>query len=96
MKDFIRKVSFGTGPEEKVPTDPLNWAKNQLNSVPKFKWDGKKIYTEKERKKNVRETCPRTRTFRPRPFRVLSTPCYDLRVPMELERNDSILKKKLK
>ena len=48
MKDFIRKVSFGTGPEEKVPTDPLNWAKNQLNSVPKFKWGGKKIYTEKE------------------------------------------------
>ena len=48
MKDFIRKVSFGTGPDEKVPADPLNWAKNQLNSVPQFKWDGKKIYTEKE------------------------------------------------
>ena len=48
MKDFIRKVSFGIGPDEKVPTDALNWAKNQLNSVPKFKWDGKKIYTEKE------------------------------------------------
>ncbi len=48
MKDFIRKVSFGIGPEEKVPTDPLNWAKNQLNYVPQFKWDGKKIYTEKE------------------------------------------------
>ena len=48
MKDFIRKVSFGTSPDEKVPTDPLNWAKNQLNSVPKFKWQGKKIYTEKE------------------------------------------------
>ena len=42
MKDFIRKVSFGTSPDEKVPTDPLNWAKNQLNSVPKFKWQGKK------------------------------------------------------
>ena len=48
MKDFIRKVSFGIGPEEKVPTDPLNWAKNQLNYVPQFKWGGKKIYTEKE------------------------------------------------
>ena len=48
MKDLIRKVSFGIGPDEKVPTDALNWAKNQLNSVPKFKWDGKKIYTEKE------------------------------------------------
>ena len=48
MKDFIRKVSFGVGPEEKVPTDPLNWAKNQLDKVPVFKWQGKKIYTEKE------------------------------------------------
>ena len=34
MKDLIRKVSFGIGPEEKVLTDPFNWAKNQLNSVP--------------------------------------------------------------
>ena len=48
MKDFIRKVSFGIGPEEKVSTDPLNWAKNQLDEVPAFKWDGKKLYTEKE------------------------------------------------
>ena len=48
MKDFIRKVSFGIGPKEKVPTDPLNWAKNQLDKVPVFKWEGKKIYTEKE------------------------------------------------
>ena len=48
MKDFIRKVSFGVGPKEKVPTDPLNWAKNQLNEVPDFKWSGKKIFTEKE------------------------------------------------
>ena len=51
MKDFIRKVSFGTGPTEKVPTDPLNWAKDQFNSVPTFKWGGKKIYTEKELRK---------------------------------------------
>ena len=48
MKDFIRKVSFGVGPEEKVPTDPLNWAKNQLDEVPALKWEGKKLYTEKE------------------------------------------------
>ena len=48
MKDFVRKVSFGIGPDEKVPTDPLNWAKNQFNSVPDFKWNGKKIYSEKE------------------------------------------------
>ena len=48
MKDFIRKVSFGVGPEEKVPTDPLTWAKNQLDEVPAFNWEGKKLYTEKE------------------------------------------------
>ena len=42
MKDFIRKVSFGVGPEEKVPIDPLIWAKKQLDEVPAFKWEGKK------------------------------------------------------
>ena len=26
MKNFFRKVAFGIGPNEEVPSDPLNWA----------------------------------------------------------------------
>ena len=46
-KSFIRKVGFGLRPEEKLPQDPLNWAKSQMKSVPKLIWPGK-IYSEKE------------------------------------------------
>ena len=38
MKNFFRKVGFGIGPNEEVPSDPLNWALNQLNEVPKLSW----------------------------------------------------------
>ena len=31
MKNFFRKVAFGIGPNEKVPSDPLNWALTQIN-----------------------------------------------------------------
>ena len=47
MKNFYRKVAFGLGPDEKVPSDPLEWAKNQLNDIPEFSWKGK-ILPEKE------------------------------------------------
>ena len=46
-KAFIRRVGFGLRPEEKIPEDPLNWAKSQMKSVPKLIWPGK-IYSEKE------------------------------------------------
>ena len=50
MKNFFRKVAFGIGPDEEVPNDPLNWALNQLNEVPKISWTGQ-IYSEKELRK---------------------------------------------
>ena len=50
MKNFFRKVGFGIGPNEEVPSDPLNWALNQLNEVPKLSWTGQ-IYSEKELRK---------------------------------------------
>ncbi len=53
MKNFFRKVSFGIGPDEQVPNDPLNWALYQLNEVPKLSWQGK-IYSEKELRKHYR------------------------------------------
>ena len=53
MKNFFRKVAFGIGPNENVPSDPLQWAKEQLNDVPQFSWKGKKIYTEKELRKFI-------------------------------------------
>ena len=54
MKSFFRKVAFGLGPDEKVPSDPLVWAKNQLNEIPEFSWKGK-ILPEKELRKYYRD-----------------------------------------
>ncbi len=54
MKNFYRKVAFGLGPDEKVPSDPLEWANNQLNNVPEFSWKGK-ILPEKELRGYYRE-----------------------------------------
>ena len=51
MKNFFRKVGFGIGPNEEVPSDPLNWALNQLDEIPKLSWTGK-IYSEKELRKH--------------------------------------------
>ena len=33
-KWFVRKLGFGLRPEEEFPTDPVNWAINQMDSVP--------------------------------------------------------------
>jgi uncharacterized protein (DUF1800 family) len=47
MKNFFRKVAFGIGPNEDVPSDPLKWALKQVNEVPKLSWTGR-LLTEKE------------------------------------------------
>ncbi len=54
MKNFFRKVAFGIGPNEDVPSDPLKWALNQLGDVPDLTWTGK-IYSEKELRKHYRD-----------------------------------------
>ena len=54
MKNFFRKVAFGIGPNEEVPSDPLNWALNQVDEVPEFSWKGK-ILTEKELRGHYRD-----------------------------------------
>ncbi len=33
MKSFFRKVAFGIGSNEEVPSDPLNWALNQIDNL---------------------------------------------------------------
>ena len=53
MKNFIRKVGFGLGPNDIFPNDPLTWALKQFNEVPKISWTGK-IYKEKELRKHYR------------------------------------------
>ena len=40
-KDYLRKVAFGMGVDETVPSDPLVWAQDQFNSVPDFVWEKK-------------------------------------------------------
>ncbi len=54
MKNFFRKVAFGIGPNEDVPSDPLKWALDQLDEVPDLSWKGK-IYLEKELRKHYRD-----------------------------------------
>ncbi len=54
MKNYFRKVAFGIGSNEQVPSDPLNWALNQLDDVPKLSWKGK-IYSEKELRNHYRD-----------------------------------------
>ena len=54
MRNYFRKVAFGIGPNEKIPTDPLNWALTQLDEVPKLSWTGK-IHSEKELRKHYRD-----------------------------------------
>ena len=54
MKNFFRKVAFGIGPNEEVPSDPLNWALNQVDEIPEFSWNGK-IPTEKELRCHYRD-----------------------------------------
>ena len=48
MKNFFRKVAFGLGPDEQLPSDPLKWAQSQItDQIPEFEFEGK-IYSEKE------------------------------------------------
>ena len=51
MKNFFRKVAFGLKPGEQIPSDPLTWAKKQVETVPELSWKGKHIYSEKEMRK---------------------------------------------
>jgi len=54
MKSFFRKVGFGIGLDEKLPTDPLKWAQSQLDNVEPFTWKGS-IPSEKEMRKKFGE-----------------------------------------
>ena len=54
MKNFFRKVAFGIGSNEEVPSDPLNWALNQVDEIPQFSWTGK-ILKEKELRGHYRD-----------------------------------------
>ena len=53
-ESFYRKVGFGLGLEDKVPSDPLKWAHNQLDEVSPLTWEGK-IFSEKEMRKKYGE-----------------------------------------
>ncbi|MBT3901359.1 MAG: DUF1800 family protein [Pelagibacteraceae bacterium] len=52
--NFYRRVGFGLSPNETQPSKPLNWALNQLNSVPNFLWPGS-TPTEKEIRNKLAE-----------------------------------------
>ena len=46
MKNFFRKVAYWISPNEEVPSDPLNWALNQMDDIPDLSWKGR-IHSEK-------------------------------------------------
>ena len=46
-KNYFRKVAFGLGPRDEVPSEPVAWAQAQVESVPSIDWDGP-IFSEKE------------------------------------------------
>ena len=48
--NFYRRVAFGLSLNDKKPDDPLNWALNQVNTVPDLLWPGS-IPSEKEMRK---------------------------------------------
>ena len=54
MKSFFRKVAFGIGPHEEVPSEPLKWALSQLDNIPELSWKGK-IYSEKELRNHYKD-----------------------------------------
>ena len=54
MKSFFLKIAVGIGENEEVPSDPLNWALNQVNDVPKLSWKGR-LNSEKELRLLYRE-----------------------------------------
>ena len=55
MKNFFRKVAFGIGPNENVPSDPLKWALGQLDDVPDLAWKGRMHSEKVMREKYSRE-----------------------------------------
>ncbi|MFL2821635.1 MAG: DUF1800 family protein [Alphaproteobacteria bacterium] len=46
-KSFFRKVGFGLGVDESIPSDPLEWSISQIEKLPKLHWSGP-IYSLKE------------------------------------------------
>ena len=52
--NFYRRVAFGLSPNETSPSEPLDWALDQLNSVPDLLWPGS-IPSEKEMRKKYGE-----------------------------------------
>ena len=54
-KAFIRRVGFGLKPDEKVPTNPLDWAKEQMLVVPKLIWQLMLLMMMEKRRKRILE-----------------------------------------
>ncbi len=54
LRSFYRKIGFGIGLDEEIPSDPLKWAQAQLEDVSPFTWKGD-IPTEKEMRKKYGE-----------------------------------------
>ena len=46
-KSFFRKVGFGLGVDESIPSNPLEWSISQIEKLPKLNWSGP-IYSLKE------------------------------------------------
>ena len=41
MENFYLKAAFSLGPDEKVLSDPIKWAKEKFKEISKFSWKSK-------------------------------------------------------
>ena len=54
MKNFFRKVAFGIGPNEEVPSRPTKLGPKSSRRSSKLSWQGK-IYSEKELRNHYKD-----------------------------------------
>ena len=52
--NYYRRVAFGLSPNDKKPEDPLEWALNQVSTIPDLLWPGS-IPSENEMRKKYGE-----------------------------------------
>ena len=69
-RNFFRKVAFGVGPNQEVPTNPIDWSQAQVENVPKISWR-KPLPTESEllklRAQNQKSIVKARKKFRENP-----------------------------
>ncbi len=87
MKNFFRKVAFGIGPDEKIPSDPLTWATSQIkDKIPDFSYKGK-IYSEKDLRKHYGKFVYQDRKVLRKNFKKIRKVIKRLKIKLEMKQD---------